>query len=393
MGYMSKYNLIATSTFGLEAIVAQELTSLGHNELKIEDGRVSFFGDERAIAQCNIWLRTADRVLLKLAEFKALDFEELFQGVLAIKWEEFIPIDGKMHVTGKSVKSKLFSVPDCQRIVKKAVITAMKRRYNRQKFEETGALYRIEISILNDIAMITIDTSGNGLHKRGYREEIGEAPLRENLAAAMILLSRWNPTRLFSDPLCGSGTIPIEAALIGKNIAPGLYRPFSAEDWQFVPRSVWKTERENARSKVNNNEFKILASDTDGEVLKKARINAKNAHVADCIQFKKEPVEEFKSGEKYGCIVCNPPYGERIGDLPNVENLYRSMGRIFNQLDSWSYFILTAHPDFEKCFGSKADKNRKLYNGNLKCYLYQYYGPLPKSPRPNNLTNKQDSVS
>lgn len=374
---MTRHALIATTSFGLEAVAAEELRSLGYQDLSINNGRVEFSGDDCDIARCNIWLRCAERLLLKMAEFPARDFEELFQGALAIPWEKFIPENGKMHVVGKSVRSKLFSVPDCQSIVKKAVIEAMKRKYRGSLFPEDGPLYKIEIALLNDTATITVDTSGAGLHKRGYRQGRGEAPLRETLAAAMVMLSRWTPDRILADPLCGSGTIPIEAALIGRNIAPGLKRKFAAEDWPGIPKKIWKALRDEAAEAVREIPLIIFASDSDKRVFKKARDNAESAGVLENIIFQKKPVGELSSRKKFGCIVCNPPYGGRIGDRRQAEEIYRAMGNVFTNLDTWSYFILSAHQEFEKYFGKKASKNRKLYNGKIKCYLYQYYGPLP----------------
>jgi putative N6-adenine-specific DNA methylase len=374
---MSKYTLIATSSFGLESIVAQELRNLGYRDLKIENGRVTYAGDEEDIARCNIWLRTADRVLIKMAEFTATDFEELFQGSQNVRWEDMIPADGKMHVSGRSVRSRLASVRDCQAIVKKAVINAMNRKYNGVKFPETGPLHKIEVSLLKDVVTLTMDTTGQGLHKRGYREETGEAPLKENLAAALVLLSRWKPDRILADPLCGSGTIAIEGALIGRNIAPGIKRSFVSESWGVMPREIWDGVRLDARAKERNLPFRILASDSDGLVLKKARDNAVQAGVGDFIAFQRLAVEDFRSNRKYGCVICNPPYGERVGDPKEVARLYRSMGEVLLRLDAWSLFILTAHPEFELLFGKKANKNRKLYNGDIKCYFYEYFGPLP----------------
>jgi putative N6-adenine-specific DNA methylase len=379
---VARYTIIATSTFGLESVVARELQALGYGNLTTENGKVSFEGDERDIARTNIWLRTADRILIKIAEFRAVDFEELFQGTRKIAWEEMIPLDGKMHVVGKSVKSQLFSVKDCQSIVKKAVVEAMKRKYRTDWFEESGPVYKIEISMLKDMATLTVDTSGPGLHRRGYREAAGEAPLRETLAAALVILSRWRPDRILADPFCGSGTIPIEAALIGRNIAPGLMRSFVSEGWPEMPGEIWKAVREEARGLVKEADFRILASDSDGEVLKKARENAIRAGVADNVAFQRLPVEEFRSRKKYGCIVCNPPYGERLGDLKDVEALHRAMGEVFSALDDWSFFALSAHPDFQRHFGRRADKNRKMFNGDIRCYYYQYLGPLPKRQQP-----------
>ena len=370
---MASYTIIATSTFGLESVVAFELKSLGYSNLVTENGKVSFEGDAKDIARCNISLRTADRVLIKIAEFRARDFEELFQGALEVRWEDIVPLKGKMHVTGKAIKSKLFSIKDCQAIVKKAVVESMKRKYRLSRFEESGPVYKIEVALLKDIATLTIDTTGAGLHKRGYRKDAGEAPLRETLAAGLVMLSRWKPSVEFADPFCGSGTIPIEAALIGKNIAPGLRRSFVAEEWHHIPKQVWDEARDEAAARVKDVTFRILASDRDGQVLKKARMNAHNAGVADCIAFQKLSAEEFRSGKRKGYIICNPPYGERLGEKEEVENIYRNMGMLFSTLQTWSFSVLSAHSDFERYFGRHADKNRKLYNGAMKCYFYQYF--------------------
>ena len=374
---MSHYTIVATAAFGIESVTADELRKLGYHELTVENGRVKFPGDLRDIARCNINLRTADRVLIELANFEARDFEELFQGTLAVPWEQYIPENGIMHVIGKSVKSALFSVPDCQSIVKKAVVEAMKRKYKTQWFEENGPLYRIETAILKDRVSLTIDTSGAGLHKRGYRTKGGEAPLRETLAAAIILLSRWDPSRILADPFCGSGTIPIEAALIGNNIAPGINRSFISEDWPIFPQKVWKDVRAESRDAVTNNAPVILASDIDWKVFKNARDNAARAGVDGFITFQKKPVSEFSSRKKYGCIITNPPYGERLGEKREAEKLYAEIGAVFQCLDTWSCFIITPHPDFPRLFGRITDKNRKLYNGTIKCHLHQYFGPLP----------------
>lgn len=372
------YTLIATATFGLEKVVADELRELGYEDLIIENGKVTFQGSEMDIVTCNMWLRTADRVLIKMAEFKAESFEELFQGTLKVEWGDIIPETGFMYVTGKSVKSKLFSVPDCQSITKKAVVESMKRKYNKEMFSEDGATYKIEVAILKDIVTLTLDTTGPGLHKRGYREFAGEAPLKETLAAALVLLSKWEPSRILADPFCGSGTIPIEAAMIGKNIAPGLNRNFVSEDWDIIPKSLWQDMRKYARNSINDKEFRILASDINGRVLKTARDNAEKAGVAEYIAFQRMDMKEFKNKKRYGFIITNPPYGERIGNAKEVENLYEDMGRTFQELKDWSYFVITSYEDFEKCFGEKSDKNRKLYNGRIKCYYYQYFGAEPE---------------
>lgn len=369
-----EYTLIATSTFGLEKVVADELRELGYEDLKVENGKVTFEGDEMDIVTCNMWLRTADRVLIKMGEFKAESFEELFQGTLQINWGEIIPIDGFMHVTGKSVKSKLFSVPDCQSIVKKAVVESMKEKYNVEKFPEDGAEYKIEVGILKDIVTLTLDTSGQGLHKRGYRENSGEAPMKETLAAALVLLSDWEPSKVLADTFCGSGTIAIEAAMIAKNIAPGLNRHFVSENWDIIPKDLWEDIRRHAKNSINKKEFKILASDINLRVLRTAMANAKKAGVEDCINFQKLDVKEFSSKKRCGVIISNPPYGERLGESKEAEELYKTMGKVYRNLNEWSYFVITSNDNFEKCFGRKADKNRKLYNGRLKCYYYQYFG-------------------
>lgn len=371
------YTLIATSTFGLESIVADELRELGYEDLTIENGKVTFQGDELDIATCNIWLRTADRVLIKVKEFKAETFEQLFQGTKAVEWGTIIPEDGFMHIVGKSIKSKLHSVPDCQSIVKKAVVESMKRKYDREQFEEDGATYKIEVALLKDMVTLTIDTTGPGLHKRGYRSEAGQAPLKETLAAALVLISKWNPERILADPMCGSGTILIEAAMIGRNMAPGINRSFVSEDWESMDKSIWEGVRNHAKTKVNDKDFRILGSDIDGRLLKIARDNIERAGVDDCVAVQTLPVQEFSSNKKYGCIVTNPPYGERLGLDEEVENLYKDMGQIFSDLDSWSVFVLTSHPNFEKLYGSKSTKNRKLYNGTIQTYYYQYFGALP----------------
>lgn len=368
-----EYTIIATSTFGIEKVVANELNELGYEDLTIENGKVTFQGDEMDIVTCNIWLRTADRILIKMGEFKAETFEELFQGTLAINWGDVIPINGFMHVIGKSVKSTLFSVPDCQSIVKKAVVQAMKRKYRRDTYPESGAEYKIEVAILKDTVTLTMDTSGPGLHKRGYREFAGEAPMKETLAAALVLLSEWDNTRILADPFCGSGTIAIEAAMIGRNIAPGLKRNFAAEQWEFIPQNLWEDARKHARRSINNSDFKILASDIDARVLKIARQNAVKAGVADNILLQRLDMKDFSSSKKYGFIITNPPYGERLGEVKDLEGLYRTMGTVFQKLDKWSYFVITSFEDFEKCFGKEADKNRKLYNGRIQCYYYQYF--------------------
>lgn len=373
------YTLIATSTFGIEAITASELKKLGYEDLIVENGRVTFSGDEMDIAICNIWLRTADRVLIKMAGFTATSFEELFQGTKAVNWGSIIPKNGKMHVIGKSIKSTLHSVPDCQSIVKKAVVESMQKTYNQEWFDEDGPVYKIEVALLKDQVALTIDTSGTGLHKRGYREEAGVAPLKETLAAALVLISKWQPSRQLSDPLCGSGTIPIEAALIAKNIAPGINRKFVSETWDIISSNIWDQVREGARLSINKQDFKILASDIDVGMLNIAKGNAEKAEVSNYISFQKMDIEEFASRKKYGCIICNPPYGERMGEIETVEELYRTLGRKYLSLDTWSFYVITANTNFQKLFSKRSDKNRKLYNGRLLCYYYQYIREVTKN--------------
>lgn len=368
------FRIIATTTFGLEAVLSSELEMLGYEDLTVENGKVTFNGDETDVAICNIWLRTADRVLLEMAQFEAKDFEELFQGTLAVNWADYIPENGVMHVTGKSVKSVLHSVPDCQSIVKKAVVEKMKKTYHVDRFSENGPMYKIEVGILKDLVTLTMDTSGPGLHKRGYRALAGEAPIKETLAAALVYLSDWDTTKILADPFCGSGTIAIEAALIGKNIAPGLKRTFVSEQWPIMNAGVWKQVREGAVKTINKKEFKILASDIDSSVLKTARENALKAGVEDLINFQTLSIERFSSSKKNGCIICNPPYGERIGEKDKLEKLYQTFGKVYRNLNDWSCFVITSIDGFQANFGAKADKNRKLYNGRIMCYYYQYFG-------------------
>lgn len=382
---MSKLNLIASATFGLEAVVARELRNLGYEDVKVENARVEFPGDASDICRCNLWLRSADRVFIKMGEFTALSFEELFEKTKALPWGDILPENANFPVEGKSVRSKLFSVPDCQAIVKKAIVEKMKQKYKRSWFEEDGPRFTIEVGLLKDVATLTIDTSGAGLHKRGYRQMASEAPLKETLAAAMVDLSFWNPDRILMDPFCGSGTIPIEAAMIGRNMAPGLKREFASEHWPFVPKALWNRAREEAEAAMDRTkEFRILASDIDGRVLKVARHNAQLAGVGDYIAFQTLPVSEVRSRKRYGCIITNPPYGERLGERKEVEELYREMGRVFRELEDWSFYVLTSHEGFERLFGRRADRKRKLYNGRIKVEYYQFYGPRPPKQGENN---------
>lgn len=366
------YKIIATTTFGLEAITAKELKELGYEDLVVENGKVTFEGDEMDIAICNIHLRTAERVFIKMAEFKATSFEELFQGTKAVDWGDLIPIDGKMHVIGKSVKSQLHSVPDCQGIVKKAVVEKMKEKYNTDWFSEDGPVYKIEVALLKDIVTLAIDTSGTGLHKRGYRENAGEAPLKETLAAALVLLTKFDGSRQLIDPFCGSGTIAIEAAMIGKNIAPGIQRNFVCETWPTMEKDIWSQVREGAKAAINKENFVIQGSDINGRVLRTAMDNGKKAGVEAYINFQKIPMQNVSSKKKGGLIITNPPYGERLGELEEIKVLYKEFATMYSNLEDWACYVLTSFEDFERTFGKKADKNRKLYNGRIQCYYYQY---------------------
>jgi putative N6-adenine-specific DNA methylase len=380
---MSQIELIATATFGLEAVVSREVQALGYSDLKVENARVTFKGDESAICRSNLWLRSADRVLIKMGEFKALTYDELFEGTKALAWPGWLPEDAVFPVEGKSVKSKLFSVPDCQSIVKKAIVESMKQRYHKEWFAETGPKYKIEVALLDDMATLTIDTSGVGLHKRGYRKLSSQAPLKETLAAAMVNLSFWNPERILIDPFCGSGTIPIEAALIGLNMAPGLNREFLAEGWPQISSNTWEEARVEARDSIRRDiNLKIMGNDIDPEVLSLARYHQKLAGLEGQIHFQQLPVSELRNSHKYGCIICNPPYGERLSNPKQVENLYREMKEVFKALDTWSFYIITAYPGFENIFGRSADRRRKLYNGRIECQYYQFHGPRPPKKTP-----------
>lgn len=385
---MSKIELIATATFGLESIVAYEVKQLGYEDVKVENGKVTFTADEMAICRTNLWLRTADRVLVKMGSFKATTFEELFQQTKALPWPDWLPVNANFPVQGKSINSKLFSVPDCQAIVKKAVVEKMKSKYKQDWFAEDGPLYNIEVALLKDEATLTIDTSGPGLHKRGYRKLTGEAPLKETLAAALINLARWFPDRVLMDPLCGTGTIPIEAALIGLNIAPGIERNFAAETWPVISKKIWQEARQEALSlEKTDRKLRIIGTDINEKALSMARYHAREAGVENQIHFQRLPVSDVRTKTQYGYLICNPPYGERLGEDKEVEKLYKEMGRVFSSLDTWSYYIITSYPNFEKVFGKPATKRRKLYNGRIECQYYQYVGPRPQR-RPQNQTEE-----
>lgn len=363
---------LATCKFGLEGLLADELRAMGAQQVRACNARVYFEGGWEMLCRANLWLRTADRVFLQMGSFPARTFEELFEGVRALPWEDFLEKDAAFPVKGKSARSQLHSVPDCQAIAKKAIVERLKARYHLSWFPETGRQYIVEIGLLDDVATVALDASGAGLNRRGYRTLNGDAPLAETLAAAMVLISRWKGDRPFRDPLCGSGTIPIEAALIAQNRAPGLLREFAAEQWSHIPEKLWKRERSRAQDLIRaDRPLDIEGSDIDESALKLARIHSAQAGVK--INFVRRDVRQFRSDEPGGVILCNPPYGERLMERKECEALYSDMGKAFFALPNWKYLILTSHPKFERCFGRRADKRRKLYNSSLVCQLYQYF--------------------
>ncbi len=374
-----KLELIATATFGLEAVVKREIEALGYRIIRSEDAKITYMGDERAIARSNLWLRSADRVLLKMGEFKALEFEDLFQQTKAVAWEDIIPADGKFTVTGTSVKSKLHSVPACQSIVKKAIVERLGSFYCIDRFEETGAEYTVKVTILKDRVTLTIDTSGTGLHKRGYRVCDVAAPIKETLAAAMVQLSFWKAGRLLVDPCCGSGTIPIEAAMIGRNIAPGLNRKFASQEWDIIPPEIWKEERKAAFEAIDYDaDIRIEASDISGRAVEAAIENAAEAGVDDCVEFKKMDMARLTAEEEGGIVITNPPYGERIGEKKQIEAIYSAYNEFYRKNPTWSLFMVTTDKEVEnKIFGRPADRRRKLYNGRLEVCYYQFHGQKP----------------
>lgn len=372
---MQTFKCMATCASGLEALVGKELRQL-NIECQVENGRAIFEGTMAEIAKASLWLRTADRIKIILKEFKALSFEQLFDEVYDIEWENYLPLDAHVPVTGKSIKSKLFSVRDCQALTKKAIVKKMTDCYHRYgRLPESGATYPVEIALLKDKAMVTLDTTGDSLFKRGYRLNKGGAPLKETLAAALVLLTSWRDDRPFVDLTCGSGTICIEAALIGLNYAPGLHRQFLCETWDFVDPACFEQARQEAEAAIQwDNTLNIMGTDIDARMIEVAKENAKAAHVAEYIQFKQMRLQDFTTNEENGVIVCNPPYGERLSDKESVEALYRDMGDIMRPLTSWSKYILTSDLSFETYYGEKATKRRKLYNGALRTDYFQYWG-------------------
>lgn len=377
---MKTFELIAPCHFGLEAVLKKEILDLGYEISLVEDGRVTFIGDDEAICRANVFLRTAERVLLKAGSFKAESFEELFQGTRNIPWEDFIPEDGKFWVAkASSIKSKLFSPSDIQSVMKKAMVERLKNRYGVTWFPENGASYPLRVFLYKDMVTVGIDTSGDSLHKRGYRTLTSKAPITETLAAALILLTPWNRDRILVDPFCGSGTFPIEAAMMAANMAPGMNRSFLAEEWRnVIKRKCWYEAMDEAGDLVEEDvQVDIQGYDVDGDIVKAARANAQSAGVDHLIHFQQRPVSALSHPKKYGFIISNPPYGERIEEKENLPALYREIGERFQALDSWSMYLITSYEDAQKYIGRKADKNRKIYNGMLKTYFYQFMGPKP----------------
>lgn len=377
---MKKMELIAPCHFGLEAVLKREILDLGYEISEVEDGRVTFYGDADAICRANIFLRTAERILLKVGSFRAVTFEELFDKTKELPWEDYIPQNGKFWVAkAASVKSKLFSTSDIQSIMKRAMVRRMQERYCVEWFPENGASYPIRVFLMKDIVTVGIDTTGISLHKRGYREVSGKAPITETLAVALIMLTPWRKDRILVDPFCGSGTFPIEAAMMAANIAPGMNRSFLSEKWDnLITKKNWYDVIDEANDMICDDvEVDIQGYDVDSSVIKIARRNAREAGVDHLIHFQERDVKDLNHPKKYGFIITNPPYGERLEDKKDLPDLYRAFGESFKRLDSWSAYMITSYDDAERYFGRKADKNRKIYNGMLKTYYYQFLGPKP----------------
>ena len=381
---MNKYTLMAPCHFGMEAVLKKEIYDLGYEIKEVMDGRILFWGDDEAVARANVFLRTAERILIVAGDFHATTYDELFEGTKAIDWENYIPKDGKFWVAkAASVKSKLFSPSDIQSIIKKAMVEKLKSIYHIDWFAEDGDVFPLRVFLNKDRVMIGLDTTGESLHKRGYRKLVSKAPVAENLAAGLIMLTPWNKDRILVDPFCGCGTIPIEAAMMAANIAPGMNREFTAENWtHLVPRKCWYQSMDEANDAVDMSvDTDIQGYDIDGDMVKSAKENAILAGVDKLIHFQKRPVAELSHAKKYGFIVTNPPYGERIGEQEEVIKLYQELAEGYKRLDSWSAYIITGYTDVEKYMGRKADKNRKIYNGMLKTYYYQFQGPRPPKRR------------
>ena len=381
---MRTFDLLVPCHFGLEAVLKREIYDLGYEITKVEDGRVTFEGDEEAICRANIFLRTAERVMIQVGRFKATTFEELFQGIKNLPWEEYIPEDGKFWVKkASSINSKLFSPSDIQSIAKKAMVERMKQKYHKEWFKEDGAAYPVRIFLLKDEVTVALDTSGDSLHKRGYRTMTSKAPLTETLAASLIMLTPWRKDRILVDPFCGSGTFPIEAAMIAANVAPGMNRDFTAEEWtNLIDRKLWYECVKEAEDMIDTTvKVDIQGYDIDGDVIKAARENAKRAGVEHMIHFQQRAVKDLSHPKPYGFIITNPPYGERLEEKEALPALYREIGESFSRLDKWSMYLITSYDHTENDIGKKADKNRKIYNGMLKTYYYQFLGPKPPKRR------------
>lgn len=377
---MKTFELVVPCHFGLEAVTKREIYDLGYEITRVEDGRVTFEGDEEAVCRANVFLRSAERVLLQVGRFHATTFDELFEGIKALPWEDYIPKDGRFWVTkASSIKSKLFSPSDIQSIAKKAMVERLKQSYHLDWFPEDGASYPVRIFLLKDEVMVTIDTSGESLHKRGYRLMTSKAPLTETLAAALIMLTPWKRDRILVDPFCGSGTFPIEAAMMAANIAPGMNRSFTAQKWtNLIPAELWKETVQEAEEMIDKDvQVDIQGYDIDPEVVKAARENAKRAGVDHMIHFQQREVANLRHPKKYGFVITNPPYGERLEEKEDLPKLYEQIGTAFAGLDSWSLYMITSYEDTERYIGRKADKNRKIYNGMIKTYFYQFMGPKP----------------
>jgi len=377
---MKTYELVVPCHFGMEAVTKREIYDLGYEITRVEDGRITFEGDAEAICRANVFLRSAERVLLLVGRFKATTFEELFQGIKALPWEEYIPQDGKFWVKkASSIKSKLFSPSDIQSIAKKAMVERLKGVYHTEWFKEDGAEYPVRIFLLKDEVTVALDTSGDSLHKRGYRLATSKAPITETLAAALIMLTPWRKDRILVDPFCGSGTFPIEAAMMAANIAPGMNREFTAEKWtNIIPKQLWYDTVQEAEDMVDKDiQVDIQGYDLDGEVVKNARENARRAGVDHLIHFQQRDVAKLSHPKKYGFIITNPPYGERLEEKADLPELYTTIGDVYKNLDAWSMYMITSYEDAERYVGRKADKNRKIYNGMIKTYFYQFMGPKP----------------
>ena len=376
---MKNLRLYATAAFGTESVVTREIKHLGYKDTFTDNGKIFFDGDFEALCRTNLWLRSAERIYVLMGEFTATTFNDLFESVLAIPWEEWLPKDAEFPVTGKCVKSTLMSISDCQSIIKKAVVERLKKAYKLETFPETGPRFHINFSITKDSVIVALDSTGDGLHKRGYRSLAYSAAIKETLAAVMLRISRWSPGKNLIDPFCGSGTIPIEAALMAMNKAPGLDREFDCQEWPIVPKKIWYSALEEARSLIKPVTEKLIQGyDINPEAVSMANYHARQAGVSEAVHFQVRDVKDISSKAKYGFIITNPPYGQRLGEKKESALLYQTMGESFKRLPTWSYYIMNSDPEFEKAFGRKADKNRKLYNGGLLSYYYQYFGPKPE---------------